>query len=77
MEAAHTDSGSSGQNRCELLDGGSAAMAVCAAEADLSCGIEFAIFVGRAALAKTEQTLYTVATSIHADPDEQLGYGGK
>ena len=32
-------------------------MAVCTAEADLSSRIEFAIFVGIATLARTEQTL--------------------
>jgi hypothetical protein len=50
-------------------------MAVCAAEADLSCGIEFAIFTGNAALARTEQTLDTVRASIKSH--EQFGYGGK
>jgi hypothetical protein len=52
-------------------------VAVCAAEADLSCGLEFAIFIGNAALASTEQTLHTVAASIHADSREQFGYGEK
>ena len=76
LEAARTDSGSSRQNRCELFDGRSAPMAVCAAEADLSCGIEFAIFTGNAALARTEQTLDTVTASIWVS-HEQFRYGGK